>query len=73
MIAVREEEDAMDSRLLIGSVTRMSGGMDGDDDGFGGGRVALVGDAVDGDEHVGFGEIGRDAGAGNGVRDHHKV
>lgn len=49
------------------------GGVDGDDDGFGGGGVAFVCDAVDGDEHVGFGEIGRRAGAGNRVGDHDKL
>lgn len=48
-------------------------GMDSDDDGFGGGGVAFVGHAVDGDEHVGFGEIGGDAGAGNRVRDYRKL
>ena len=48
-------------------------GMDSDDDGFGGGGVAFVGHAVDGDEHVGFGEIGGDAGAGNGVGNHRKL
>jgi len=48
-------------------------GMDSDDDGFGGGGVAFVGHAVDGDEHVGFGEIGGDAGAGNGVGYHCKL
>jgi len=44
--------------------------MDCDTDGFGGGGVAFVGDAIDGDEDVGFGEVGRDAGAGNGVGDY---
>jgi len=39
--------------------------MDCDTDGFGGGGVAFVGDPVDGDEHLGFGEIGGLAGAGN--------
>ena len=29
-----------------------------DDDGFGGGRIAFVGGAVDGYEYVGFGEVG---------------
>jgi len=51
----------------------MRGGVDGDDDGFGGGGVALVGNAIDGDEHIGFGKVGRDAGAGNGVGDDDKV
>jgi len=58
----------MDSRLRVSGMTRS--GMDGDDDGFRGGGVAFVGDAVDGDEDVGFGEVGRDAGAGNGVGDY---
>ncbi len=44
--------------------------MDCDNDGFGGGGVALVGDAVDGNEDVGFGEVGADTGAGNGVGDY---
>ncbi len=51
----------------------MNGGVDGDDDGFGGRRVAFVCHAVNGDEHVGFGEIGRGAGAGNRVGDHDKL
>ena len=44
--------------------------MDRDDDGFGGGGVAFVGDAVDGDEDVGFGEVGGDTGAWDGVGDY---
>ena len=51
----------------------MSGGVDGDDDGFGCRRVAFVCHAVDGDEHVGFREIGRRAGAGNRVGNHDKL
>lgn len=48
-------------------------GMDCDDHGFRGGGVAFVGDAVDGDEDVGFWEICGDAGAGNGVGDYGKL
>ena len=51
----------------------MCRGVDGDDDGFGGGSVALVGDTIDGDEHVGFRKVGGDAGAGNRVGDDDKV
>ncbi len=58
--------------LTVGN-RNVNGGVDGDDDGFGGGRVALVRHAVDGDEHVGFGKVRRNAGAGNGVGDHDKV
>ena len=59
-------------RLSVGRRSE-PGGMDGDDDGFGGRRVAFVCHAVDGDEHIGLGEIGRRAGAGNGVGDHDKL
>ena len=41
--------------------------MNGDDDGFGGWGIALIRDAVDGDEDVGFGKVGCHAGKGNGV------
>ena len=44
-----------------------------DDYGFGGGGVPFVGDAVDRDEHIGFGEIGSDTGAGNGVGNYGKL
>jgi len=47
--------------------------VDRDDDGLGGGGVAFVGDAVNGDEDAGFGEIGGEACAGNGVGDHDKL
>lgn len=40
-----------------------------DDNGFGGRRVALVSDAVDGDEDVSFGEVGGHADARNGLGD----
>ena len=60
------------SRLRVGRRSE-SGGVDGDDDGFGGRRVAFVCHAVDGDEDIGFGEIGRRAGSGNGVGDHDKL
>ncbi len=59
--------------LFMGEIPSRGGGVDGDDDGFGGRCVAFVRHAVDGDEHVGFGEISRRAGAGNGVGDHDKM
>src|SRR5687767_14637421 len=39
-----------------------------DDDGLRGGRVALVGDAADGDERVGFWKVGRGATSRNFIR-----
>lgn len=42
-------------------------GMDRNHHRFGGRRVVFVGDTVDGDEDVGFGERGGHAGAGYGV------
>ena len=56
----------MDSRLKMSEMTRS--GMDSDDHGFVGESVVFVGDAVDGDEGVGFGEGGGGhTGAGNGI------
>src|SRR5215216_6462706 len=50
------------NRVVV-ELERRGRGADADDDRLGGGRVALVGDAADGDEDVGLGEVGGGAAA----------
>ena len=71
--ASRNVEMKMDARLLFWGMRSGRSGVDGDDNRFGCGRIALVCHAVDGDEYVGFGKICCHVGSGNGVGDDHEV
>src|SRR5205085_12184212 len=56
--------------IIFGS--RIDGRPQADDDRFRRGRVALFGDASDGYEHVGFGEVGRCTASRDAVGNNHE-